>query len=752
MIGLTVLVAITGGAILAAVAAARRTESAFDRFERAVHEGSLVVSGFVGGPPLDLDVSLLDQAARVDGVIEASAYSAMGVAAAGHANFFSIASIATHGQPGKRVLADGRQPRPSAVDEVMVNEAMRDELRARVGDRVELLSLTPAQWQRLGRGEDPGPPAGPSVAVTIVGILRDTEAISDAPDPLFFLPSAFWQTYRGAIGHCDCLVNVYANRAAEESVTEELRDIYGDGPIVEKAEPYHERIQDTIALQRTALLVIAGAAIGAAVVVAILGTSRLASADAADNEIWRALGMRPRQLVVARLLAVTPAVVAGAVIAVGIAYLLSPLAPIGLAGRAEPDPGLRADVAVYISGAALITATALGIAAVTTRRRGDRRRAHPKRPQRVASMFGPVVGFGIRATFRMGRAGVVGVAVGVAGLGAALTLNGSVDHLLATPRLYGADYDAVAEGLPNELEDLREAVVQDADASAVAELWSGANGRGATVAGPTASTEVDPSAIVPVSGSIGPVVVEGRAPVGLDEVAAGRAVLDRLGARVNDVVEVDGGKGPVSLRVVGVTIEANTDVVDEGFSVTRVGLERLVEPVLSAVAVRLADDADPDQVYRRYGVDEAHARPTPPSKVGNIGELGGLPGETGVLLASLGVAALLHSFATTARRCRRDVAIHRTLGFTHGQAIRVLVWQGALTALAGVLIGLPVGWILGRLTFVSLIEGVGAIPETVFPASIWLVASSALALCVTLSVVAGAVVSRSTPVSVLRAE
>ena len=93
-----------------------------------------------------------------------------------------------------------------------------------------------------------------------------------------------------------------------------------------------------------------------------------------------------------RLLVITPPIVVGAAAALGIAYVLSPLAPVGLTRLAEPSPGLRWDPGVVVPGVFIVLAVAL---AVPARRRLQPTGAATDAP-RSARLGGPRVANGNR--------------------------------------------------------------------------------------------------------------------------------------------------------------------------------------------------------------------------------------------------------------------------------------------------------------------------------------------------------------------
>jgi hypothetical protein len=221
---------------------------------------------------------------------------------------------------------------------------------------------------------------------------------------------------------------------------------------------------------------------------------------------------------------------------------------------------------------------------------------------------------------------------------------------------------------------------------------------------------------------------------------------------LGDDVGAHGLDGPVEFTVVGRSIDYGVDRVDGGFVLTLDGLSRITEPSLDALAVRLTDDADVREVFRRYGAEASVDSLEPPSEVGNLGQLGRLPLWTGAVLAALGTAALLHALVVITRGSRLDAGIHRALGLTRGQIRSAGITTGVAVAGTGALLGVVLGWIAGRFMHSSLVRDVGAIVETVVPGAAWLVVIGGAGVCVALSTFAGVRLARMSPARALRSE
>ena len=167
---------------------------------------------------------------------------------------------------------------------------------------------------------------------------------------------------------------------------------------------------------------------------------------------------------------IAPAVVVGSVARLlGVAYGLSPLAPVGLTHLAEPSPGLRWEPVILVPGVLVVLVMSFavaGTAAITARRNGERRVA-------AGNVGGPQVAFGNRLAFGPGRGAIVGVLLSTAGLVGALTLEHSLDHVLATPALYGANFD-VSNFLDSAVDTraLGGQLTPDPDVDSVALVWA----------------------------------------------------------------------------------------------------------------------------------------------------------------------------------------------------------------------------------------------------------------------------------------
>jgi ABC-type antimicrobial peptide transport system permease subunit len=75
---------------------------------------------------------------------------------------------------------------------------------------------------------------------------------------------------------------------------------------------------------------------------------------------------------------------------------------------------------------------------------------------------------------------------------------------------------------------------------------------------------------------------------------------------------------------------------------------------------------------------------------------------------------------SVARR-RQEIGLLKVLGFVKGQVASVVSWQATTLALIGIVIGIPVGLVIGQATWRAFASNLGAVPVSVAP--IWLIAA-----------------------------
>ncbi len=748
---LAVLIAVGGGASLFAVAAAHRTDTAFDRLTRQLNYPSISVLGAGDDGFVGLDPEQFDAVERIDGVRGFWVLAFVWVAAEEYPNFFSVAVVDRRGEAPDYLTVDGDRSAMLGADDILVNEAMRDELGKGVGDTVRLLSLTDEQFYASMAGEDIGDLQGPALDVRIAGIIRAPEEISDAPDPFLVMSPTFYEQYADTVGGCLCSIEVNVAPDKMAGVEAELADLFPEASM-ERTEDLAARLTDTIALQRGAWWAMAVAAAMASMIAIYYALREMTDSLEVDAATQNALGMTRNDRRTARFAILVPSVIVGSVGAAVVAYVLSPLAPVGVTRRAEPTPGLRWDNAVIVPGALAVLAVSALVAGITV----SGATTSARRPRSPLALGSPTRSLGERMAFGPGRGAIVGILIATMGIVGAMTLQSSIDHVLTTPALYGADFDAaVTMSTGADKQAVADELARDPDIEAVGvvltDLESGSQ-TPISVSGPGGSIGLSPIAIASSKGTVDVLPTEGRAPARADEVTVGRAALDALDVGIGDRVSATGDGGTVTLTIVGVMLEPGVDTTDRGFAMRPDGLEQLVGPTAPrAVVARFAPGSDHAAIVARH--DDVFLRPVvAPSEVGNVGQLGGLPAWVGALLATLGALAVLNGAVQTVRRSRRQVAIHRALGFTGSQILRSHLWQAVISAGVGLAIGVGAGVLVGRSIVRALMTSVGAVPVARVPVEMWVAAAAGLVICLLSALITGIVALRTRPGAVLRVE
>jgi hypothetical protein len=215
-----------------------------------------------------------------------------------------------------------------------------------------------------------------------------------------------------------------------------------------------------------------------------------------------------------------------------------------------------------------------------------------------------------------------------------------------------------------------------------------------------------------IKGALDLVLVDGRAPRGLDEIAFAPTTLHRLHLRVGDVVRV--GAQRRNLHVVGSALlpaTSHTDY-DESAWMTRAALDDVVPPGSPAadqiedwVLVRWKPGTDTAAALQRFsGLDPQYfVMPVElPAAVVSLGQLRVLPLALAIFFALLAAATVSHALVTTVRRRNRDLAILRAIGFTRRETRIAIGGQATLLAIGGLVLGIPLGILVGRAVWKQL--------------------------------------------------
>jgi ABC-type antimicrobial peptide transport system permease subunit len=104
-----------------------------------------------------------------------------------------------------------------------------------------------------------------------------------------------------------------------------------------------------------------------------------------------------------------------------------------------------------------------------------------------------------------------------------------------------------------------------------------------------------------------------------------------------------------------------------------------------------------------------------PVQIVNYRSIGSTPVILAVGLAVGAMLALGLTLISSVRRRRRDLALLKTFGFTRRQLAATIAWQSSTTALVGVVMGIPLGIIIGRELWTLFAQSIYAVPDPTVP-------------------------------------
>lgn len=771
LLGLSLLVALGGGITLAALGGARRADTAFDRFLDRV---SSPVDVSAAGNEFDLDAvndawgDLSEPIAGITGVRGVTPVSWMGVAYevdGRPVQFFSIATGPPTGDappPGSRIV-DGRAADPLAADEVTINEEAQRQMGVDVGDRITLRSYASDQFTAF-IGSATEEDRGPKVDVQVTGIHRSAEDISDNPEGIVLLTPAFHDRYRDQIVHCDCSFWIAASRSDADAVAAALPAVIGDYPLAvqEVDGPVRTRVERSVALEVGALRIAAIVAAIASMLVVSQALARHLSGDGSTTPALAAIGATRPAVVRGWVHILLPVALAGAVGAVVLASALSPLFPRGLARRAEIDTGVRFDTVAFIGGGAVVlflTMCLAGLAAIVATRR--RRVATMRRARTWGTSVSPPAVLGTSFALDPSRdrsrlvaiSAIAGLAVALGGAVAVALVDESISDVLNTPSAFAADWDVQLDAQPDDPDAVIAAVAAERGVDAFA-LQLESTGNQFVITGPAGTGLMSPRAYQSMTGSMGPFIEQGETATSVDDVVLGAAIAESIGADVGDSVTVSTGEqGDQEYIVSGIGRLSDGDETDVAFVTTPDGIMRLQSSDQLAVNGAFVRLGDADAASRARLADLGFTRATPPSRIANLDQIGSVPKLLAVALAVLGIGGATHGLLVASTRRRGDIAVARALGFTPRQAASSVRWHGIVTTAIAIVVGVPLGVIVGRLVWKQVAAGVGAVDLVSIPWPVIALAPVvAVAAMLTVASVVGRRAARLQPAAVLRSE
>ncbi|MGH9027753.1 MAG: hypothetical protein ACRDWD_16815, partial [Acidimicrobiia bacterium] len=716
-LGLALLVGAAAGVVIAAAAGARRTDTAYDRFlDRARFPDAFVAvpaacpSGAgtaVDGPKESARQRCLDpdRVAGLPGVVAAAPLVTVGPG-----------SVEVRTEDGRPLQPDPNDPGYTGPGQVSVVAGTDRRFGTEV-DRLKILE-----------GRAPDPEAANEVAVPVEVARRldlhpDDMLVATFDDPVAVRefavvgveaapleiapPSGQWDAFvhatpafaaeildAGRVDELEVALRVAGGEAGVDELSETIARRDPSASVFRLPASIHSDVERGIRPYAVALWLVAALTALAALTILGQGLARQTFLDSADYPILGALGLGRRGLFALGLARAGAIGVAGAVVAVGLAIALSPLTPLGTTARTvEPDPGVSLAPPALLLGAVVTVALVLAVVAVPawrlTRFAGTARddTARRRRPSTAAvalsrAAMPPTAVTGARMALEPGRgrtavpvrSTLVGLTLGLLAVTATFTFSASLDHLLATPRLSGWNWDFAApypfpDPSPAKERALASALADRPDIEAFAP---------GTFFRPFPTQdhalELGPDG-VPVeilsfdAGSVGPTVLAGRAPEAPNEIALGPVTLDDVGLDIGDSIRAVGSVGEFGRPETLEETSADLDIVGtavvpiaggesarlgRGAAMTLDGV-RALNPAAGpdVIYLRLAAGADPAVVLAEVaqtlglpigesGIEFFGSESSAPSEVLNVERVDRLPLVLAALLAVMATGTLIH--------------------------------------------------------------------------------------------------------------
>lgn len=749
LLALTLLAGLSFAVVAVAVAGARRTATSFERLRATTlaydHGVAIDAPGQNpgdGGGYDDATVRRIEQLPQVAAIGEIVTY----VARVPGADWELALNAPVGGVVGTRVEHDrilrGRMPAVQSDDEVALNEVSAKVLGVDVGGALTLETMTPDQRIRLMGGDphalDRGF-VGPELRLRVVGVVRGVTDVVGSSNKSVIASPHFDTSFRGRIAYSNRILLVRRASGFTPDDFHAAVDSTVGGAQLGVFDATHEdkparRTIHTLALALVVFALVAGAVSMLSVNQAV---SRHVVGSNPEHPGLVAFGLTRAQRVRAAIVTVVPAAAAGALMATVASYVASPVMPIGLARRVEPDPGLRMDwlvagltavgVIVIVVGEAMIaglSATRADAGLRPYRSRRSAARVSHLTAAMSATGAGPVAASGLRLAFDRRppalpvRSTVIGVGAALAVIVGALTFTSSLDRLENTPHRWGYAWDLLLDTAGDGKDQLVQALTADRDVDSVSVVETNFTYINRDAPLGARSYGLDTS-----SGEIGYSLLSGLQPVGPDEVVIGPAMAKRLHLGVGDVTQVatcpcSGDPTTTTMtdvRVVGISLfpEDEDGNFNDSLGFSDVGFQRHVgDAATTQVAVKVAaghslSTVASDLGKRFPGQLSQFGYPIRPGEVTSLAGLRSFPRALLVLAALLALAALANMLVATRQRRRRELATLRSLGFTPRQARGSVIWQSVfITAVAGA-IGVALGVLGGAVVWTATTHGIG---------------------------------------------
>ena len=346
---LIVTIAGVSGVVLAITAGAHRTATAADRFS-AARGGDLdaMVIQQDGGQPIT------DQLRALPGVESAEAltfvFGAL-IPAGSDAPIDALPLIGSIEAARARLLA-GRAPDPAMAGEFVATPSFIANLDASIGDTFQLITLS--QQEAFENGFDSPTQSGPTLSAELVGIVETVSQIHD-PTPTVIISEALLaiEGDSGAVGLSQSNIAVELRDGFDlTDLRHQLDSLPGSASLgISSGRLIDDDLRQAVNTQAVGLWILAVVAAAAAIVVLCQIIVRAAQVTEADRERLLQIGATTRSVLAESMGRALFPIVVGCTLGIAVAVVPSAIFPTGLAGKYEPDVGVRFDALTLVLGA-----------------------------------------------------------------------------------------------------------------------------------------------------------------------------------------------------------------------------------------------------------------------------------------------------------------------------------------------------------------------------------------------------------------
>ena len=806
-VSLVLFIAVLGGVAMGTVAGARRTETSFTTLLNSRNSSQIYGVTQVYNPQAGYStgysasavekVRRLPHVAGVEPLVGLNAFplGPHGQTIPGDSGFSPEGSVnGLEINEDRLIIAKGRLPNPRRSDEFVADSTTVRQFGWHLGETVTFGYYTNKASVAAGLS---GPKVAGQFKVRLVGTgaIQASSLVQDQVDNVndaivLFTPALTRHYLTCCANDTFVGITIKGGNRYDTQVQKEYEHLFPKIGVPPQTElSVENRVADSITPEALALGIFGLLTALAALAIAAQLIARIVRIIASDSRILRAMGADPRTTFVDGLIGAIIAIVTGSVLAVGVALVLSPLAPIGPI-RPYLGAHFNADWTVLGLGFALFLGALCVIAATFAYRNQPHRARKIVRPlsrsnfdpTRMAGRSGlPIaavtgVGFALetgggRRAVPM-RSAILGAAIALIIVGATTTFATSLRTLVSSPPLYGWNWSAALNGgggvcdLPKAI---NKPLAQDPYIATTSDAYF-------------ATLRIDGQA-VPVMGEnpgakIQPPLLSGHDLKKAGQVVVGTATLQMLHKSIGDTVVVSSGRTkPTTLQIVGTATmpaygQSGGSHLEMGVgAVLNYTLIPLFErdifdlpPGPNAILIRYRPGVSAAQGGKsiQHAVDEAGGGNSPgnlynsierPAQIVDYRSLGNTPIELGAVLSGGALVALGLILLSSVRRRRRDIALLKALGFSRRQVVATIAVQSTIAVGLGAVVGLPLGILVGRTLWDLFANSIHAIPHVVVPtATLLIIAGVALVLANLIAALPARLAAQTSPAILLRAE